>query len=1032
MATFDQTSLDNVRFYTDKDPYYYTIDNRPLRDLDGNVRKVADQMSSISDQAADAVAKSTSAVEQVTILADQIGGLSDQTTEALGQVSEALVQVNGAVSQVEGVTGQLTVVENNLSSVTGRVTALEEDVVTIEGQLSDVPNQFKDKLGASRIGWDLGITGAAYRTVASKLSDQINVKDFGAIGDGTYHPVSEWYTVGFSAYRGYANLAAVQVDYPHVTSATQSIDWAALQASANSGASFVRAPKGVYAVNEHLNVPDGVSITGDGCDAWDIKGSWRPRRMVEGTTILILGTPTITKTVVNVSNMKVAGGVVANDFSEGFAGNANYSLLDFTMGDATGATPATPKPLKVGVGLGSNSFLKNLRVQLNYLGVAGYNSANVLPDFEEFTQDRLGLGDNWDIGVLTYNRMHSGVDHCQVVGYWRMAGRAVISSNYGDGKSYSGAVFYDNNVFYQGMVGIAIRGNDVHRITALTSTTLEIPWNESHTVPTSGSCYIAGTARTYTTSTKVGDKLVLSGFSINPSSFGTVGTECYFGTNPGFAGSSVSDGFITGLGHYSNYRPYDTALETPTAYPSKAHEISGSPLRDILFKNIHFFDTDCIGFLHDALHISYVGCYAEAQGFSGGAPGSVKGARYIASCRIELPDANGLYPAGNCAGLYWDKSSQMSDGSVDMYPVYRNASGRFTGTTKYFMPDSFLLECTGYWAEQWDTVRRYDIGSRVYVNGPVGGEKYFEVVDSSLTRYLRINANTQRIGLLTSSPGTSIDFAGSTEASMRMRTSVEGSDPQYTLTNTIGSWTARPQASSANQYQLRYNNVSVFQVGTTGTVFSVNDNTADLGTTSARYKTAYFGTAIGSTSFKVPNGYFNNLFTDSGTVAVSDETLKQDIENIPDNVLDAWAMVEYKQYRLKERVDAIGSSARTHFGVMAQRVEKAFVDNGVDPFKYGILCIESWEDQYEPVMDTRTIVVEETVGEGDESHTVSRTEEEIYATGEMRLVQAAGSHYGVRYEEALVLEAALARRNNIRQAEIISALEQRLSLLENA
>lgn len=88
-------------------------------------------------------------------------------------------------------------------------------------------------IGATLVSFTQSPIGAVVRTLQEKGREILSVYDFGLIGDRTNHPVSEWYTPGFSAYRGYANLAAVQVDYPHVTSATQTIDWAAGQAALN-------------------------------------------------------------------------------------------------------------------------------------------------------------------------------------------------------------------------------------------------------------------------------------------------------------------------------------------------------------------------------------------------------------------------------------------------------------------------------------------------------------------------------------------------------------------------------------------------------------------------------------------------------------------------------------------------------------------------------------------------------------------------------------------------------------------------------
>lgn len=76
------------------------------------------------------------------------------------------------------------------------------------------------------------------RTLAELLQNAsfrnaIYVINYGWIGDGTLHTVAEW--IGTNPVTpppfggSYANLAAVQVDFPHVTSTNDSIDWAASQ-----------------------------------------------------------------------------------------------------------------------------------------------------------------------------------------------------------------------------------------------------------------------------------------------------------------------------------------------------------------------------------------------------------------------------------------------------------------------------------------------------------------------------------------------------------------------------------------------------------------------------------------------------------------------------------------------------------------------------------------------------------------------------------------------------------------------------------
>jgi hypothetical protein len=111
------------------------------------------------------------------------------------------------------------------------------------------------------------------------------------------------------------------------------------------------------------------------------------------------------------------------------------------------------------------------------------------------------------------------------------------------------------------------------------------------------------------------------------------------------------------------------------------------------------------------------------------------------------------------------------------------------------------------------------------------------------------------------------------------------------------------------------------------------------------------------------------LFAATGTINTSDETLKQQIKPIDAAALRAWAKVEYCQFKFNDAVAEKGDGARWHFGVIAQRVQAAFASEGLDAMQYGLLCLDKWTDK-----------------EG-----------------------VAQQRYGVRYEEALVLECAYLR-----------------------
>ncbi|HDS0956547.1 hypothetical protein PshuTeo2_36060 [Pseudomonas hunanensis] len=101
--------------------------------------------------------------------------------------------------------------------------------------------------GASMVGWRM-------RTIADRLNDTANVKDYGAIADGTLHPLSEQF----------ASLAAAQAVYPHATALTDSTDWAAFQAALNSGTPRIHLPAGHYVFNKGNSRNTNTMLEGDG------------------------------------------------------------------------------------------------------------------------------------------------------------------------------------------------------------------------------------------------------------------------------------------------------------------------------------------------------------------------------------------------------------------------------------------------------------------------------------------------------------------------------------------------------------------------------------------------------------------------------------------------------------------------------------------------------------------------------------------------------------------------------------------------
>lgn len=96
------------------------------------------------------------------------------------------------------------------------------------------------------------LAGAVARSQHDKNSDFRTLEDFGAIGDGINHPLSE----------RFSTLTAAQMVYSFVTSLTQSIDWAAATAAGNAGGFSMLGKK--YSLSQTLNITGKTSIQGLG------------------------------------------------------------------------------------------------------------------------------------------------------------------------------------------------------------------------------------------------------------------------------------------------------------------------------------------------------------------------------------------------------------------------------------------------------------------------------------------------------------------------------------------------------------------------------------------------------------------------------------------------------------------------------------------------------------------------------------------------------------------------------------------------
>jgi hypothetical protein len=119
---------------------------------------------------------------------------------------------------------------------------------------------------------------------------------------------------------------------------------------------------------------------------------------------------------------------------------------------------------------------------------------------------------------------------------------------------------------------------------------------------------------------------------------------------------------------------------------------------------------------------------------------------------------------------------------------------------------------------------------------------------------------------------------------------------------------------------------------------------------------------------------WNNIYLVNSPIVSSDERMKT-FEEITDAERATAASLKSKirKYKMNEAIEKKGADgARLHFGVSAQEVVSTFEDNGLDAYRYGLLCHDSW--------DERVIT---------------------NADGDVEEVVQAGEKFSVRYDELL-------------------------------
>ena len=188
---------------------------------------------------------------------------------------------------------------------------------------------------------------------------------------------------------------------------------------------------------------------------------------------------------------------------------------------------------------------------------------------------------------------------------------------------------------------------------------------------------------------------------------------------------------------------------------------------------------------------------------------------------------------------------------------------------------------------------------------------------------------------------------------------------------------------------------------TSGTV-SLSDNTNDLGAQVWR---------------------FNDAYITNGVTTGSDQNEKQSIQLLTDSEIAVAKRISkgFKTFKWNSAVEEKGDNARTHTGVIAQEVQQAFTDEGLDAGNYALFMSNTYWEKEISVDAVAEELDEEgnVIVEGQDAYTYIDKKEEATEGYTER------TRLGIRYPELLsFVSSAFEQR--------LTNIETRLETLENA
>ena len=136
---------------------------------------------------------------------------------------------------------------------------------------------------------------------------------------------------------------------------------------------------------------------------------------------------------------------------------------------------------------------------------------------------------------------------------------------------------------------------------------------------------------------------------------------------------------------------------------------------------------------------------------------------------------------------------------------------------------------------------------------------------------------------------------------------------------------------------------------------------------------------------------WSEIFAGNGTINTSDANEKQQIQALEEAEIRVAKEIKklVKKFKFNDAVEKKGDNARIHAGFIAQEIEQAFIDEGLNPENYSLFCKDTWQQK----IVTKEAVVETITDETGLEETKIIEPEEFYFEEKTRL--------GLRYNQIL-------------------------------